>query len=500
MPNSDQKVSSSAALQRPQRQKATSKPVVKTGDKNIETNALTQNAEDIGLTDGLETIAPPETLQAPESGQTLETPQVAEAVPTKVKKVLQDVTELRIEANEKLKSKPLLKPKQSKPPATIAENLSSDLISDPISDQISEIDLLKNSNTEAIAETITETNIEAITEAGIETNLEEIDSASKVLAEQNFAEQNLIEPALMEQNFEDHEPDLENDPEKQNNDKTSETSAEFPQDDAPIFWCQAVGMVVGKYVPSAEAFQKGAVITENGLSYKAFVLSKAIKSLEKKTDLSLSHQFVIYPKTSKLHGVRFEILATDVASKVEEFASGQFNIRGLVTKQLENSTLIEIQRRPEYLHPTQYDRFSLEVRGDIPAEMMQQFIYVRCELVENYLSLVSFEHLACPILPKSVATPRPVLKPKASIITSNADISPDNGADNNNLDNDNIEAIEAISDSIIPEIAPEISSEIVTEIELEIHAETVAEVIPEIAHEAIPEIVTEAVAEPIIPE
>jgi hypothetical protein len=361
MPKPDQNVSSSAALQRPQRQKALPKPLT----KNIETDPhiLTEK------------VAEP--VEA--------SPEISSELGFELPQSELGLSELSLESSQETiadKSKPKLKPQLK--PKSKPESLVASVVLQENSPEKDEILVESVESVASVLEIISVETIENDPEENIEVfdlNLEITETGSK---------------------------------------KANQDQAIAPSE--PIFWCQAVGIVAGKYIPGSEAFQKGELLTNNGFTYRGYVLSKAIKSLEKKTDLSLVHQFVVYPKTSKQHGIRFEILATDVASKIEEFEDGQFNIRGLVTKQLENSFLIEIQRRPEYLHPSQYDRFTLEVRGTLPAELVQQLIYLKCQLTENYLSLTNYEHLACPIIIKvtksETKTEKPILKPKAPNLES----------------------------------------------------------------------------------
>jgi hypothetical protein len=365
MPKPDQNVSSSAALQRPQRQKALPKPL----PKNIETDPeiLTKKvAEPVEISAEISFDLGSELSQSelgsPELNPELSLESSQEAIADKSKPKL------------KPQLKPRLKPQAVTESVVLQEN-------SPEQDEIL---------------------------------VESVESVAPVLE--------IIEVETLENDPEENIEvfDLDLEITETGSEKANQDPAIAPSE--PIFWCQAVGLVAGKYIPGSEAFQKGELLTNNGFTYKGYVLSKAIKSLEKKTDLSLVHQFVVYPKTSKQHGVRFEILATDVASKIDEFEDGQFNIRGLVTKQLENSFLVEIQRRPEYLHPSQYDRFTLEVKGILPAELVQQLIYLKCQLTENYLSLINYEHLACPIITKvtksETKTEKPILKPKAPNLES----------------------------------------------------------------------------------
>lgn len=351
MPKPDQKVSISAALQRPQRQKALPKPLT----KNIETSQQPFSEE-------VEDLSQPNSelhLSAEE--------QVSEF----------NGLELSSKVNKAIAEKPKLKPKLK-----------------PV---ITDLELQEEQNIEV-----------GIVEAGIEDAPEITESLALEEIEQEEFSENEETIEIFDPSFViERSLDLDQNLDLSNQTQTTEASL-------PIFWCQAVGLLAAKYIPSPEAFQKGELVTDDGSSYKAFVLSKAIKALEKKTDLSVTHKFVVYPKTSKLKGVRLEILATDSSSKIEKFEDGQFNIRGFVTKQLENSFLIEIHRRAEYLTPSQNDRFTLEVKGDIPVELIQQFVYLQCQLVEGYLKIVSYEHLACPMTPKKLSTvPKPILKPKS---------------------------------------------------------------------------------------
>lgn len=450
MPKPDQKVSISAALQRPQRQKALPKPLPKDVTKD-----LAENAENI------------ETVLQPVQVTELEAPVELSELPSKLHEV--DVIESKLESESSenitrsdsqsgIQSKPLIKIQNKVKIEAKANNDLSLAQSSKLEPSKSEITdkskpILKpklKPQADIQPSDPQQTSVTAIEEPNINHDLQQDASLTPLETNNNTIIESSVpidfDPPTLEavESIVASTAELSNDEvSSQEHDLDQSSDQELEQERSlqtqPIFWCQAVGLVAGKYVPSPEAFNKGELLKDD-LTYKAFVLSKAVKSLEKKTDLSVPHQFIVYPKTSKLHGVRFEILATDIASKIEEFEDGQFNIRGLVTKQLDNSVLIEIQRRPEYLHPAQYDRFSLEVRGTLPIELIQQFVYVRCELVENYLNLVSYEHLACPYSPnlpvdspsniKITKTEKPILKPKVQKIDPEAEsTSPDASED-----------------------------------------------------------------------
>jgi hypothetical protein len=402
MPKPDQNVSSSAALQRPQRQKALPKPVAKNIETDLESttqSAATEVTEKLDISEETSPNLTESLIEASEPTQTasFSEPTIVEFKPEPKKVISIGVGAVDEKTKPKLKPKlkPVIDPIVSEPDVSVQTTSTSDVLIENIENTDRDGDRpVKQLSSDEISADFGQDAVVEIENSDIkDRDAENIEAYDEVL-----------ESNLSESLSESQDSNLESD------------RGQVTESVTPIFWCQAVGLVAAKYVPSPEAFHKGELITDSGFIYKAYVLSKAVKSLEKKIDLSLRHHFVVYPKTSKLHGVRFEILATDISSKIEEFNDGEFNIRGLITKHAEDSVLIEIQRRPEYVHPAQYDRFSLEVKGNIPAEMMQQFIYLKCQLTEDRLSLVSYEHLACPITPKLTKTEKPILKPKVQKI------------------------------------------------------------------------------------
>ncbi|AFY73657.1 hypothetical protein Syn7502_01597 [Synechococcus sp. PCC 7502] len=401
MPKPDQKVTISAALQRPQRHKALPKPIA----QNLE-SVLQPIPETLALEKAeIQELASPVLEESTASDQI--PTQISDQASNKIKDSVKSTTESPTKSTfAKPKLKPKLKTDTSEQVVLNIEpqidseakvDLNNAQSSDLPSDLLTSLPLTNNAdsplnstNAEVIEEPIEIQNLE----------LEQLADPDHLDEQINLDPNSELNPTAIAQQHQDHKQDH----------KAQEESL-------PIFWCQAVGLVAGKYVPSAEAFYKGELIITNGSAYKAYVLSKAIKALEKKIDLSLEHQFVVYPKTSKIHGLRLEILATDVSSKIEEFEDGQFNIRGFITKklekQLENSFLVEIQRRPEYLQPSQNDRFTLNVKGDIPLELVQQFVYLKCQLIGDDLKVIDYEHLACPVVTKRLTTvEKPILKPK----------------------------------------------------------------------------------------
>ncbi len=225
-----------------------------------------------------------------------------------------------------------------------------------------------------------------------------------------------------------------------------EPSQELPAEINLVnFPCQAVGSVFGKYIPS-EVFGKGHLLSDKGVRYTAYVLAKALKPMQKKMDLSLSHSYLVYPKTNKLDTIHFDILAVDTASKMNELDCDRFNIRGQIigqfvqnqTKPSEPSTetndvsdvtdetvdtsnpenisetpnpsgflLIQIQRNPNYLKSHHREQFVIKILGVLPENLLKQFVCIKSQLINNHLQMISYEHLACPL-----PLPRPnVIKP-----------------------------------------------------------------------------------------
>ncbi|MEM9137172.1 MAG: hypothetical protein AAGB01_07475 [Cyanobacteria bacterium P01_F01_bin.42] len=60
---------------------------------------------------------------------------------------------------------------------------------------------------------------------------------------------------------------------------------------------RAIGLVQGVYVPSEEQFNRGELVTREGLRLDAVLLGQVMSLVKKYLDLSLPHLWVVYPRT-----------------------------------------------------------------------------------------------------------------------------------------------------------------------------------------------------------
>jgi hypothetical protein len=60
---------------------------------------------------------------------------------------------------------------------------------------------------------------------------------------------------------------------------------------------RAIGLVRGKYTPSAEQFTRGCIVTDDGVLIDAVLLGRVMSLVKKHIELEESHLWVVYPRT-----------------------------------------------------------------------------------------------------------------------------------------------------------------------------------------------------------
>lgn len=60
---------------------------------------------------------------------------------------------------------------------------------------------------------------------------------------------------------------------------------------------RAIGLVKGQYTPSEEQFNRGSLLTEDGVTIEAFLLGRVTSLVKKHIDLETPHLWVVYPRT-----------------------------------------------------------------------------------------------------------------------------------------------------------------------------------------------------------
>ena len=62
---------------------------------------------------------------------------------------------------------------------------------------------------------------------------------------------------------------------------------------------RAIGLILGKYIPSAEEFNQGMVLADDGTEIDAVILGRIMSLIKNHLDLEQSHLWVVYPRIRK---------------------------------------------------------------------------------------------------------------------------------------------------------------------------------------------------------
>jgi hypothetical protein len=62
---------------------------------------------------------------------------------------------------------------------------------------------------------------------------------------------------------------------------------------------RAIGLVLGKYLPSAEEFNQGVMLADDGTAIDAVILGRIMSLIKNHIDLEKSHLWVVYPRIRK---------------------------------------------------------------------------------------------------------------------------------------------------------------------------------------------------------
>ena len=62
---------------------------------------------------------------------------------------------------------------------------------------------------------------------------------------------------------------------------------------------RAIGLILGKYIPSAEEFNQGMMLADDGTEIDAVILGRIMSLIKNHLDLEQSHLWVVYPRIRK---------------------------------------------------------------------------------------------------------------------------------------------------------------------------------------------------------
>lgn len=170
---------------------------------------------------------------------------------------------------------------------------------------------------------------------------------------------------------------------------------------------RAIGLLWGKYTPSAEEINKGILLATDGTIIDAVVKGKVLGLVKSSiVDLEKEHLWVVYPKTPKeespipLHvqiagiwepeTLHPELEKTDLLYKADEFS-----IQGEVVFQENQKGLIVVKIQRAALQPDDVPKyFKLKLLGYLPPKAAKNFWEFKVKRVGTDLVIQSAENIA----------------------------------------------------------------------------------------------------------
>jgi hypothetical protein len=186
---------------------------------------------------------------------------------------------------------------------------------------------------------------------------------------------------------------------------------------------RAIGLILGKYVPSIEEFNQGMILADDGTEIDAVILGRIMSLIKNHLDLEQSHLWVVYPRIrkedNKLHaqimGIwdpQLVIKPLDLAEAEEQskapanttpipsietlgIPSSYFSIRGEVIYQSRETREIFVKIRQAPKKKTEEERyFKIRLVGDLAQKLVGNFWDFDVVRVNNDLEIRSGQYVA----------------------------------------------------------------------------------------------------------
>ena len=186
---------------------------------------------------------------------------------------------------------------------------------------------------------------------------------------------------------------------------------------------RAIGLILGKYVPSIEEFNQGMMLADDGTEIDAVILGRIMSLIKNHLDLAQSHLWVVYPRIrkedNKLHAQIMGVWDPQLVLKpleepdadihaesqpepppiptIEnlEIPNTYFSIRGEVIYQSRDTKEIFVKIRQAPKKKTEEERyFKIRLIGDLPQKLVGNFWDFDVVRVENNLEIRSANFVA----------------------------------------------------------------------------------------------------------
>lgn len=150
---------------------------------------------------------------------------------------------------------------------------------------------------------------------------------------------------------------------------------------------RAIGLVRGRYMPSANQFTQGILLSSDGTVIDAVLLGRIMSLVKNHLSLEQEHLWVVYPRTRQKDGnLHTQIVgvwepetlspeepagAADLSAPIGD---GYFSIRGEVVYQSQEQEYIVVKIRQAPRKPTDTPKFfKLKLKGTLPGKAVGNF-------------------------------------------------------------------------------------------------------------------------------
>ena len=170
---------------------------------------------------------------------------------------------------------------------------------------------------------------------------------------------------------------------------------------------RAIGLLMARYIPSAEDIYKGILITQDGTLIDAVVKGKMFSLVKSKLDLEKEHIWVVYPKTPtyeseiplhvQIAGIwEPQTLHPELEPPTElQYQVDEFSVQGEVVYQdfTTGKVIVKIRQSPKKKGETP-KFFKLKLSGFLPPKSLKSFWEFKVRRVGTDLLIQSGEYIA----------------------------------------------------------------------------------------------------------